>query len=898
MHKLAPSFLFKKLLKTGLYLPVFLAIIIFGQRASVVENITESEGLPSNYIFTIRQDQDEFLWMGSDKGLIKYFNGKFRIYDSENGLPGNYVNLILPDGKKGLLLYMVEKGLYYFDTEKEKVTVSYKNFGPKIPGFQLFTSPFDANFMILSIGNGNKLFAIHRADLLKVNKLFPKTNKDRTDYYVLDNGKEIKILDSNFDFNPKSFDDRGCKYEVNFGKGIIRYNNEKIQDTISENNGLGSNLVSNFLHTKNGDVLFSSYGGGISIIRAHNNRSLFPLNKLKVRSINYQDGKYYILSDGHLYILNRKEVLAKIFLKKDALTVFIDKENLYLGSFGGLDHYQIHQNKVRHIKFYAVGGGVSKIRKFDNKIYCSTYGGGVYSLYENSFEQKKFPIFNNVENFFQNQNQTFVITSSESGFSILDKNLKFLKNYSKKDGLLSNNISFTYGEKDTLWVGSKKGLSAIVKGKVVRSFSEDDGFKGSAVRIIFRSQKNDLWLVTDQMILKKTGNVLKPFGSLNILGDKENHIAKSSYWRNLNELAIATDKNFSLINLDAINPNENPPEPELQEIIADGSKIGKTHFLNLSAENYSTDFHFKAVDKNFLEKTGFYYKLDNEPWKPFTHYNILKFHHLDHGKHHIRVKVKNSDGYEKFYPKVFIINVLPHFYMRWWFLLGSFLLVSMSLGIIMYHYYREKYRQRIHEIQFREELENERKRISRDLHDNMGAYTTSLINKVDQMKVRVSDADQSRKLDDIRDNASYIMSLLRQTIWVLSSREISLDAFFDNFISYVQKIVGEDPQIKIKFIEEIEEERTLDSAVTISLFRILQEAFHNILKHSGATKAEFKIHSNDKIVISVKDNGNGFFEPVQNGNGLNNMKERAEEAGFYLKINSSEEGTHILIFEK
>ena len=78
---------------------------LFGQANHEVENITEDEGLVSNYIFGIVRDQDNFMWAASDKGLAKYHDGKWNVLDSDKGMPGNYVNQIVSDHKKGCLLY-------------------------------------------------------------------------------------------------------------------------------------------------------------------------------------------------------------------------------------------------------------------------------------------------------------------------------------------------------------------------------------------------------------------------------------------------------------------------------------------------------------------------------------------------------------------------------------------------------------------------------------------------------------------------------------------------------------------------------------------------------------------------------------------------------------------------
>lgn len=61
--------------------------------------------MPTNYIFQLEHDETGKIWGGTDKGLIKYENGKWHSLITDDGLPGNYVNKVLSDKKGGLLLY-------------------------------------------------------------------------------------------------------------------------------------------------------------------------------------------------------------------------------------------------------------------------------------------------------------------------------------------------------------------------------------------------------------------------------------------------------------------------------------------------------------------------------------------------------------------------------------------------------------------------------------------------------------------------------------------------------------------------------------------------------------------------------------------------------------------------
>ena len=72
----------------------------------------------------------------------------------------------------------------------------------------------------------------------------------------------------------------------------------------------------------------------------------------------------------------------------------------------------------------------------------------------------------------------------------------------------------------------------------------------------------------------------------------------------------------------------------------------------------------------------------------------------------------------------------------------------------------------------------------------------------------------------------------------------------------------------------------------LNIFRILQEAFTNALKHSGASLINIFFESDSRLYIAIKDNGTGINDTnyLNNGNGIKNMKSRASESGLLLSI--------------
>ena len=97
---------------------------------------------------------------------------------------------------------------------------------------------------------------------------------------------------------------------------------------------------------------------------------------------------------------------------------------------------------------------------------------------------------------------------------------------------------------------------------------------------------------------------------------------------------------------------------------------------------------------------------------------------------------------------------------------------------------KKKYVKRLNQLRVKHQLENERKRISRDLHDNIGAYVTSLISKIDKLKNTPKDHFSEGSCADVRLDAENILALLRQTIWVLGNKETNITVSYTHLDVY------------------------------------------------------------------------------------------------------------------
>ena len=248
------------------------------------------------------------------------------------------------------------------------------------------------------------------------------------------------------------------------------------------------------------------------------------------------------------------------------------------------------------------------------------------------------------------------------------------------------------------------------------------------------------------------------------------------------------------------------------------------------------------------------------------------------------------------------IEIQPPFWLRTWFLVGAgiLLLGGIALSVLLWLRSREAAIRRNLEMQQR--LENERKRISRDLHDNVGAQLTYLINNLDWLADNGGrEAELGERLRTLSEAGRQAMLTLRQTIWAIGNEALEIEDFADRFKAYVLKMVAIHPGLHAEFDEDFNKSSTLSPETALHLFRIGQEAVHNVLKHANATKVQLRFFNRPDCIFGLElaDNGRGFDpllpQPVGH-HGLLNMRTRAEECGARCELISQPgEGCRVIL---
>jgi signal transduction histidine kinase len=246
-------------------------------------------------------------------------------------------------------------------------------------------------------------------------------------------------------------------------------------------------------------------------------------------------------------------------------------------------------------------------------------------------------------------------------------------------------------------------------------------------------------------------------------------------------------------------------------------------------------------------------------------------------------------------PREFFITIIPPVWQRPWFIVLMSIIGVKMLAIVFYLYGKNQKAKLRKELEVQQKIELERLRISRDLHDNVGAQLSYLITNMEWLADHPEEFNKEKEremLKRLSETGRQAILTLRQTIWAISQHELSVEEFADRFKQYALKMTDFNRHTKVLFEEHIENDSTLSPAVALNLFRICQEAFNNALKHSRATAItiQFMGNAQTKFQFIITDDGNGFdFENASsNGHyGLKNMQARASECHAQLDFNTS-----------
>ncbi len=234
---------------------------------------------------------------------------------------------------------------------------------------------------------------------------------------------------------------------------------------------------------------------------------------------------------------------------------------------------------------------------------------------------------------------------------------------------------------------------------------------------------------------------------------------------------------------------------------------------------------------------------------------------------------------------------------------------SLNIAQIYFHDYTEKkiyekrllhYNQKLRELSnsLQDKLEGEKRRIAGGLHDGIGQNLLLMKLKLQNLQ----DNLPRQEKDDVKkiiDSLEKTIADLKNIILDLKPRileEMGLIPALRTLCHRISVETSINGTVDFSGLEE-----RLNSKTEVAIYRIIQEALNNIIKHSGANEFNIQLINTDNILrLMISDDGRGFAEKDKinsRGIGLMNMRERVENMKGSFKIDSDIGKGTLLVFE-
>ena len=195
------------------------------------------------------------------------------------------------------------------------------------------------------------------------------------------------------------------------------------------------------------------------------------------------------------------------------------------------------------------------------------------------------------------------------------------------------------------------------------------------------------------------------------------------------------------------------------------------------------------------------------------------------------------------------------------------------------------------ELEVQKKIQEERERISHDMHDDLGAGISALKLQAEFLKKKVEDNSLKTDIDDLLKTSEEMNLSMREMLWGLNPDNDNLGNFIQ-YVGFYADSFFKKTNTKIIIDKKVHQlDLKMNSEVRRNIFLCVKEALNNIYKHSNAENVVFKFSlKDDEFVMKIKDDGVGFSKNNTAGNGLNNMKTRMETVSGSFEVFSSDKG--------
>jgi signal transduction histidine kinase/ligand-binding sensor domain-containing protein len=485
----------------------------------------------------------------------------------------------------------------------------------------------------------------------------------------------------------------------------------------------------------------------------------------------------------------------------------------------------------------------------------------------------------------------------------------------------------------SLWIGyAGAGLGRLKNGRFAR-ITIEQGLFDDHISHIIADDRGWLWFGADHGIFKIKLQDLQAFADGHATRVRSTHYGRDQGMLSLqanfdstpgairsrdNRLWIPMRSGLAVINPNELHEDFEPPPVLLRRFIVDDRTLADyggimpvqkvaslplaQNALRLPPKHRRLEFDYTALNFSAPENVQFRCQLEpfDDHWVEVETQRKASYPQLPAGNYRFRVAACNSDGVwnEAATPLAFV--VMPFFWQTWVFRLSAILVFTLSVAAIVRYVSFRRLRFRLRSLEQQAALDKERTRIARDLHDDLGGSLTQVSLLLDVAQRNLGAPEKAGKgVQQCSAMVRHVAESVDEIIWAINPRNDTARYMVDYISQFaVEFLHAANIRCRVDLPDRMHE-RTVSPEVRHNLFLVVKETLNNIARHAHAAQVSLRIAAtDDRIDVTIEDNGQGFNPASTNGSGdgLHNMRQRMEEIGGHLQIKSEPgKGTRVFL---
>jgi ligand-binding sensor domain-containing protein/signal transduction histidine kinase len=488
-------------------------------------------------------------------------------------------------------------------------------------------------------------------------------------------------------------------------------------------------------------------------------------------------------------------------------------------------------------------------------------------------------------------------------------------------GLLNQDARSIWCDRDGgVWVGTLGGgLFHMVDGKF-RALTKEDGLPDDTINSILEDREGNLWMSSYNGYFGNSRQLLDRYRR----GKDPALVCK---WLSLEEgldfracsgagqpvAAQTADGRLWFVNqrhIAVFDPAGSwgrsfEPNVVLESVIVDGIPLSQetSETLRVPSSARRFEFHFTALHlTRRAEEAHFRCRLFgfDPDWVDAGANRVAYYGQLRPGRYQFAAMVGSPNGAWHESVRPMEIEIVPQLWERRSVQAAAALALLVLVAATVWGIERNRSRRRLQLVEAQQAMERERRRIARDLHDDLGAGLAEVVLLGELARQEnVSSGDMKAHVFDMTEKTRQLVTAMDEIVWTVNPRNDTIPNLASYVAEHARKFFSSTPMhCRLDIMPELPA-LPVAAAARHNLFLAVKEALHNAVKHSGAREVWLRMRwaAND-FTLEVQDDGRGFdpLKSVQDGDGLENMQHRLETVGGRAAIQSQPGGGTIVRF--